>query len=144
MGRASTSSRRGTGRRSCSSTVLIPALAGAGFRAIAVDVRGFGASDKPPTGYDLTSAAADLAGLIHSLGEDQATVIGHGLGAWTVRHLPVFAPAVVRAVGLVSVPAPPTISAYGALLPRPAGRRYRRALTVASATARAREEIEGG
>jgi pimeloyl-ACP methyl ester carboxylesterase len=113
---------------------VIPALAGAGFRAIAVDVRGFGASDKPPTGYDLTSAAADLAGLIRSLGEDQATVIGHGLGAWTVRHLPVFAPAVVRAVGLVSVPAPATISAYGALLPRPAGRRYRRALTVASAT----------
>ena len=39
---------------------VLPALAAAGHRAIAVDVRGFGGSDKPPSGYDLTTAAADL------------------------------------------------------------------------------------
>jgi len=44
-------------------------LASAGFRAVALDLRGFGGSDKPPRGYDLITAASDAAGLIRSLGE---------------------------------------------------------------------------
>ncbi|MFN8097733.1 MAG: alpha/beta hydrolase [Dermatophilaceae bacterium] len=109
---------------------VLPALAAAGHRAIAVDVRGFGGSDKPPSGYDLTTAAADLAGLIRSLGEEQATVVGHGLGAWTVRHLGVFAPAVVSAVGLVSMPAPGRLGPYAAPLPRAQLRHYLRGLRM--------------
>jgi len=43
-------------------------LSEAGFRAVAVDLRGYGGSDKPPRGYDLITAAADAAGLVRSLG----------------------------------------------------------------------------
>jgi alpha/beta hydrolase family protein len=48
----------------------------AGFRAVAVDLRGYGGSDKPPRGYDLVTAAADAAGLIRALGEANAIVVG--------------------------------------------------------------------
>ena len=48
------------------------ALAEAGYRAVAVDLRGYGGSDKPPRGYDLITAAADAAGLISALGEANA------------------------------------------------------------------------
>ena len=47
----------------------LPALADAGFRAVAVDLRGYGDSDKPPRGYDLWTLAGDVAGLIRALGE---------------------------------------------------------------------------
>lgn len=84
----------------------LPALAEAGYRAIAVDVRGFGGSDKPPQGYDVETAAADLAGLARSLGADRAVFVGQGLGAWTLRHLPGLHPGVTAAVALVSMPHP--------------------------------------
>ena len=62
-------------------------LADAGYRAVAVDLRGYGASDKPPRGYDSPTLAADVAALVASLGEAQATIVGADLGAtlaWTV------------------------------------------------------------
>jgi alpha-beta hydrolase superfamily lysophospholipase len=64
----------------------LAALPGAGFRAVAVDLRGYGGSDKPPRGYDLVTGAADAAGLIRALGKANAVVVGHALGgliAWT-------------------------------------------------------------
>ena len=62
-------------------------LADAGYRAVAVDLRGFGASDKPPRGYDAPTAAADMAALVTSLGERTAMVVGNDIGgllAWTM------------------------------------------------------------
>lgn len=58
----------------------IPALAAAGYRAVAPDLRGYGLSDKPRGGYDIANLALDVARLIRALGEDQATVIGHDWG----------------------------------------------------------------
>ncbi len=46
----------------------LAALADAGYRAVACDLRGYGASDKPPRGYDVFTPASDLAGLIRALG----------------------------------------------------------------------------
>jgi pimeloyl-ACP methyl ester carboxylesterase len=66
------------------------ALAEAGFRAVAVDMRGYGATDKPPRGYDGYTAAADVTGLIRALGERSATLVGAGYGgmmAWTAAAL---------------------------------------------------------
>jgi pimeloyl-ACP methyl ester carboxylesterase len=66
------------------------ALAGAGFRAVAPDLRGYGASDKPPRGYDLPTLSADVAALVRALGERDAVVVGHdwgGLLAWTTATL---------------------------------------------------------
>jgi pimeloyl-ACP methyl ester carboxylesterase len=62
-------------------------LADAGYRAVAVDLRGYGASDKPPRGYDAPNLAADMASLVTALGERDAVVVGNDLGgllAWTM------------------------------------------------------------
>lgn len=75
---------------------LLPAVADAGFRAVAVDQRGYGATDKPPRGYDGYTLAADVAGLIRALGERSATVVGAGFGGivgWTAAS---FHPNLVR------------------------------------------------
>jgi len=81
-------------------------LPAAGYRAVAADLRGFGGSDKPPRGYDLITAAADAAGLIRSLGEANAVVVGHdwgGLVAWT---LAAYFPKAVRRLAIVSMAHP--------------------------------------
>src|SRR5688500_19491456 len=78
-------------------------LADAGYRACAMDLRGYGASDKPPRGYDPSTLAADVAGVIRSLGARDAVVVGHGWGglvAWTVA---VAAPGQVRRIVAVSM-----------------------------------------
>jgi pimeloyl-ACP methyl ester carboxylesterase len=84
----------------------LPALADAGFRAVAADLRGYGGSDKPPRGYDLITAASDAAGLVRALGEANAVVVGHdwgGLVAWTMAA---YFPKVVRRLAVVSVAHP--------------------------------------
>lgn len=81
-------------------------LPAAGFRAVAVDLRGYGGSDKPPRGYDLVTAASDAAGLIRSLGEANAIVIGHdwgGMIAWTMAS---YFPKVLRRLGIISTAHP--------------------------------------
>jgi len=81
-------------------------LAGAGFRAVAVDLRGYGDSDKPPRGYDGWTLSGDVAGLIKALGERNAHLVGHAWGgmlAWTVGSLH---PRLVRSVSAVSAPHP--------------------------------------
>jgi pimeloyl-ACP methyl ester carboxylesterase len=84
----------------------LSSLSSAGYRAAAVDLRGYGGSDKPPRGYDLVTAASDAAGLVRSLGEANAVVVGHdwgGLVAWTMAA---YFPKVVRRLAVVSVPHP--------------------------------------
>jgi pimeloyl-ACP methyl ester carboxylesterase len=84
----------------------LTAVADAGFRAAALDLRGSGASDKPPTGYDGWTAAADVSGVIRSLGVESAIVVGHGLGGFVAWSLPYLAPGVTRALGTVGMPHP--------------------------------------
>ena len=84
----------------------LPALAAAGYRAVAPDLRGYGASDKPPRGYDLPTLAADVAALVRALGERDAVLVGHdwgGLLAWTTAALH---PRTVRRLVVVSAPHP--------------------------------------
>jgi len=84
----------------------LTAVADAGFRAAALDLRGSGASDKPPTGYDGWTAAADVSGVIRSLGVESAVVIGHGLGGFVAWSLPYLSPGVTRALASVGMPHP--------------------------------------
>jgi pimeloyl-ACP methyl ester carboxylesterase len=82
----------------------IPALDEAGFSAAAMDLRGYGASDKTPRGYDPQTTALDVTGVIKSLGFPAGVVVGHdwgGMAAWATLA---YAAAPVRA--LVSVAAP--------------------------------------
>jgi pimeloyl-ACP methyl ester carboxylesterase len=100
----------------------LTALADAGFRAVAPDLRGYGASDKPPRGYDLPTLSADVAALVRALGERDAVVVGHdwgGLLAWTVAALH---PRTVRRLVVVSMAHPRRLRAGLA------DRRQRRAL----------------
>lgn len=76
-------------------------LSAAGFRVIAMDLRGYGDSDKPPRGYDGWTLAGDVAGLVRALGERRAHLVGHawgGLLAWSVAALH---PRVVASVSVL-------------------------------------------
>lgn len=84
----------------------LPVLAEAGYRVAAMDLRGAGASDKPPSGYDVPTLAADVSGVVRSLGADRAVVIGTGSGGDVAWAMPALAPDVVRGVVAVSSPRP--------------------------------------
>ncbi len=86
----------------------IPALAAAGFRAIAPDQRGYNLSDKPRgvRNYDINFLVDDIAGLIRHLGYEKAIVIGHDWGggvAWSVamKH-----PEMVEKLVILNCPHP--------------------------------------
>jgi pimeloyl-ACP methyl ester carboxylesterase len=74
----------------------LPVVAAAGYRAVAMDLRGYGASDKTPRGYDPHTAAADVSGMIRSLGATDAVVVGHGWGGFIGWSAAVFTPRQVR------------------------------------------------
>jgi pimeloyl-ACP methyl ester carboxylesterase len=84
----------------------LPALAAIGRRAVAVDLRGYGDSDKPPRGYDLWTLSGDVAGLVRALGERQADLVGHDWGgvlSWCTAALH---PRVVRSVTVLAAAHP--------------------------------------
>lgn len=67
-------------------------VAASGHTAVALDTRGYGASDRPVTGYTLAELTADLLGVLDALGADDAVLVGQDFGsryAWNVaRHHP--------------------------------------------------------
>ncbi len=84
----------------------LEALADAGYHAVAMDMRGYGRSSKPRTtdAYVVTELVADCAGVVESMGECQAVIVGHDWGAlvaWTAAWT---RPEVFRAVAGLSVP----------------------------------------
>lgn len=84
----------------------ITALAAAGYRAVAVDMRGYGASDKTPRGYDLPTLAEDAAGMVRALGALDADVVGHGVGGLVGWTMSAHHPETVRSLAAVSSPHP--------------------------------------
>lgn len=82
------------------------ALADAGYRAIAPDMRGYGASSTPTDFrvYDRTHTVADIVGLLDALDIDRAVFGGHDFGAHLVWDLPARAPDRVVALAQFSVP----------------------------------------
>ena len=84
----------------------ITALAAAGYRAAALDLRGFGESEAPAAieAYTIIHLVGDVVGLIGALGERQAVVVGHDWGATVAWHAALFRPDLVRAVVAMSVP----------------------------------------
>ena len=85
------------------------ALAGAGYRAVAIDVRGYGRSSAPPNieDYRMLRHVADNVGLVRALGAEHAVVIGHDWGAPIAWNSALLRPDVFRAVGGLSVPYSP-------------------------------------
>ncbi len=84
----------------------LPALAAAGYRAVAPDQRGYGRSSRPEPveDYDIVHLAGDVLGLMDALGEERAVVVGHDLGAIVTWHLAQTAPERLDGIAALSVP----------------------------------------
>jgi pimeloyl-ACP methyl ester carboxylesterase len=84
----------------------MPALAAAGYRAVAPDMRGYGGSDVPDGGaeqYTALHVVGDLVALLDSLGERQVFVAAHDWGALTAWSFCLYRPDRVRALVALSV-----------------------------------------
>lgn len=64
----------------------VPALTAAGYRTIVYDRRGFGRSDKPSSGFDYDTLAADLARLLDDLDLSEVTLVGFSMGGGEVAR----------------------------------------------------------
>jgi pimeloyl-ACP methyl ester carboxylesterase len=84
----------------------LPAVARAGWRGIAPDQRGYGASERPadPAVYDADFVMRDMLGILDALGEERAVFVGHDFGAQQVCNLAVRHPQRVAAVVIMSCP----------------------------------------
>jgi non-specific protein-tyrosine kinase len=97
----------------------VAALAEAGFRAIAVDQRGYGESDcpEPVEDYDLDHLTSDIVGVLDELEIEQAIVAGHDWGGFVAWAMPVLYPD--RILGVIGVNTPnfpfPTTTFYRTL-----------------------------
>jgi pimeloyl-ACP methyl ester carboxylesterase len=84
----------------------LPALDAAGLSVAAVDLRGYGATDKTPRGYRQSVTGSDISGVVRSLGFETATVVGHdwgGIAAWSTYA---YAPEQVTALAVIGAPHP--------------------------------------
>ncbi|MDZ7863442.1 alpha/beta hydrolase [Acidovorax sp.] len=84
----------------------LPALAAAGYRAVAPDMRGFGGSDRPQAvdAYTVLDAVGDLVALVEQLGEQQAVLVGNDWGATIAWQAARLRPDRFRAVAALGVP----------------------------------------
>src|SRR3984893_11610028 len=86
----------------------LPALSAAGFHAVAVDMRGYGQSDRPEAidQYTLFHLVGDMVGLLDALGAQQAVIAGHDWGAAVAWYAALLRPDRFRAVIALGLPYP--------------------------------------
>jgi pimeloyl-ACP methyl ester carboxylesterase len=87
----------------------IAALAAAGYRVAAPDMRGYGGTDAPADAdaYTMLHHVGDMAELVHALGESQAVIVGHDWGAPVAWNAAMLRPDMFRAAVGMSVPFSP-------------------------------------
>ena len=86
----------------------IPALAAAGYRVVAPDMRGYNDSEKPE-GYDSylgQALSGDIVGLITACGEERATIVGHDWGGVVAWGTAIHHPQVVEKLVILNAPHP--------------------------------------
>lgn len=86
----------------------IPALAAAGFRVIAPDMRGYNRSEKPRGvgSYRMEALTADVAALLRHAGAERATIVGHDWGGAVAWQMPVRYPELVERLVVLNAPHP--------------------------------------
>jgi epoxide hydrolase A/B len=84
----------------------LPALADAGYRAIAPDMRGYGKSDAPSgvDSYRVTQLIGDLQGMLDALHLDRAIFVGHDWGAMVLWHMALLAPDRMQSLVALNIP----------------------------------------
>jgi pimeloyl-ACP methyl ester carboxylesterase len=89
----------------------LPALADAGYRAVALSMRGYGNTTAPHEidRYTIMDIIGDVVGAVTALGEDSAVVVGHDWGAPVAWYAALVRPDLFRAVAALSVPLTPPI-----------------------------------
>lgn len=82
----------------------------ADYHCIRIDLRGWGASDKPQTGYDISSMAEDVLLLIQELQLDNYILAGHSMGGKIAQAIAAQKPEALKKLILVAPsPAVPTL-----------------------------------
>ena len=84
----------------------LPALAAAGYRAIAIEQRGYGESDKPSAveAYDITELTGDVCAVLDALRIERAVIAGHDWGAIVTWYMAQLHPQRMLGVAALSVP----------------------------------------
>jgi pimeloyl-ACP methyl ester carboxylesterase len=86
----------------------IPALAAAGFRVVAADMRGYNLSDKPEgvDRYRVELLVEDVAGLVRHLGAERAHVVGHDWGGVVAWYFAMLRPERLDRLVVLNAPHP--------------------------------------
>jgi pimeloyl-ACP methyl ester carboxylesterase len=84
----------------------LPALAAAGYHAVAPDLRGYGQTDRPEAvgQYSQLHLVGDVIGLLDALGEEQAVLVAHDFGTSVAWNAALLRPDRIRGVVALSVP----------------------------------------
>ena len=84
----------------------LAALAAAGYRAVAIDMRGYGRSSRPLSSdeYTLDKTSADVLAVLDHFGEERAVLFGHDFGANLAWHMGVHYPQRLRGIAPLCVP----------------------------------------
>jgi len=87
----------------------LTAVASAGFRAVAPDMRGYGRSDAPEAigAYTILHLVGDMVSLVAALDEREAIIVGHDWGAIVAWHAALLRPDIFRAIVAMSAPLKP-------------------------------------
>jgi epoxide hydrolase A/B len=87
----------------------LPAIASAGYHAVAPDLRGYGQTDAPSAveSYSLLTMTADVAGLLDAMQAETAVLLGHDWGAEIAWRCAQLFPQRIAAVVALSVPYSP-------------------------------------
>jgi pimeloyl-ACP methyl ester carboxylesterase len=92
----------------------IEALADAGMRVVAPDLRGYGGSTKPTSvsAYALDTLADDVCALAHAMGFSSFSVVGHDWGGIVAWHLAARDAQRLRCVAILNAPHPAALSSF--------------------------------
>lgn len=92
----------------------LPALAAAGYHAVAPDMRGYNLTDKPPSGYDAATLVADVAALAGELWGAGAlpALVGHDWGGIVAWQAAARRPELFSSLVIMNAPHPAAFSGY--------------------------------